>query len=250
MTVGIGCTGLFLACALAFIFIFLPAIELARESSKLVPQCKTRLKDLSIGMHNYAQSHDGAFPDSVWDGSDGLRESWRVRLSPLLDRSELSVSYLPSFAWDAAENLRVAQSRLEPFTCSANRLPQDDSGRYFTAYAVITGPATVFPNQKAIRVAEITDGTSHTIYIGECSGLNIVWTEPRDIDVSKQKMGINLPGDRPGFSSSILSSYHREGAYVALADGSVRFLSETIDTNVLQALTTATGGEKVPDEGW
>ena len=84
--------------------------------------------------------------------------------------------------------------------------------------------------------------------LGECSGLNIVWTEPRDIDTSKQKIGINLPGDRPGTSSSILSSYHRGGAYVTFADGHVQFLSETIDPKVLQALTTATGGEKVTDD--
>ena len=130
------------------------------------------------------------------------------------------------------------------------RIGKDDFGRYFTAYAVLTGPATIFPTQKAIRFAEITDGTSHTILIGECSGLNIVWTEPRDIDVLQQKIGINLPGDRPGFSSAILSSYHSGGAYVALADGSVRFLSENIDPNILQALTTATGGENVADDGW
>jgi prepilin-type processing-associated H-X9-DG protein len=86
--------------------------------------------------------------------------------------------------------------------------------------------------------------------LGECSGLNIVWTEPRDIDTSKQRIGINFPGGRPGWSSSILSSYHRGGAYAGFADGSARFLSEKIDPKVLHALTTATGGEKLPPGSW
>ena len=66
--------------------------------------------------------------------------------------------------------------------------------------------------------------------------------------MSKQKIGINLPGDRPRFSSSILSSYRSGGAHVAFADGHVRFLSEKIDPKVLQSLTTATGSNNVPGE--
>jgi prepilin-type processing-associated H-X9-DG protein len=98
-----------------------------------------------------------------------------------------------------------------------------------------------------LDVLSNADGLSQTILLGECSGLIIVWTEPRDIDASKQKIGINLPGDRPRTSSSILSSYHPGGAYVVFADGRVLFLSEKIDPKVLQALTTATGGEEIDD---
>ena len=39
------------------------------------------------------------------------------------------------------------------------------------------------------------------------------------------------------------------GAYVATADGSVRFLSDRNDHKVLQAQTTVTGGDNVPEDG-
>jgi hypothetical protein len=249
LTVGSGCAGLLLVSILAFIFVFLPAVKLARESATRTT-CRSALKTLGIAMHNYVEGHDGTFPDTVSGASGEPQQSWRISLLPLLDQPKLRSSYSSSVAWDTPSNLPAGRARLHSFICSANNFPTDDSGRYFTAFAAMTGPSTVFPNQKGIDLAEVTDGTSHTILIGECSGLNIVWTEPRDIDVSNQKIGINLPGDRPRFSSSILSSYHRGGAYVALADGSVRFLSEKIDPKALQALTTATGGENVPDDGW
>jgi hypothetical protein len=85
------------------------------------------------------------------------------------------------------------------------------------------------------------DGLAHTILLGECTALKIVWTEPRDIDTSKQRMGINS-------TSSILSSPHRGGAFVVFADGRVKFLSEEIDPKTLEALTTATGGENIPHD--
>jgi prepilin-type processing-associated H-X9-DG protein len=40
-----------------------------------------------------------------------------------------------------------------------------------------------------------------------------------------------------------MSSYHPAGASGAFADGSVRFLSGTINAQVLRALTTIAGGE-------
>jgi prepilin-type processing-associated H-X9-DG protein len=247
LTVGSGCAGLLVASVLAFIFVFLPAVKLARESATRTT-CRSTLKNLGIVMHNYVEGHDGTFPDTVSGASDGAQQSWRINLLPLLDQPDLRSSYSPTVAWDAPANLPVGRTRLHSFICSANNFPTDDSGRYFAAFAALTGPSTVFPTQQGIRLAEVTDGTSHTILIGECSGLTIVWTEPRDINVSKQKIGINLSGDRPRFSSSILSSYHRGGAYAAFADGHVQFLSEKIDPRVLQALTTATGAETIPDD--
>ena len=121
--------------------------------------------------------------------------------------------------------------------------------RYFTAYAAVTGPQTAFPGCQALPITQITDGASSTIVYGEAPGLKIVWTEPRDIDISLVTMGINLPGTRRGESPGTFSSYHPPGgATVVFADGSVRFLSERINPAVLKALLTATGGEPVADE--
>jgi hypothetical protein len=111
----------------------------------------------------------------------------------------------------------------------------------------MSGPRTAFPAENPLSLDAIrnADGWAHTILFGECTGLRIVWTEPRDIDTSKQEIGITSTRSSPA-ASSILSSPHRGGAFVVMADGSIKFLSETIDRSVLKALTTATGGEDIP----
>ena len=46
-------------------------------------------------------------------------------------------------------------------------------------------------------------------------------------------------------STSNFSSYHPGGANFALADGSVNFITETVDQGVLRGLSTTSGGEAV-----
>ncbi|MCA9218829.1 MAG: DUF1559 domain-containing protein, partial [Planctomycetales bacterium] len=42
-----------------------------------------------------------------------------------------------------------------------------------------------------------------------------------------------------------IDSFHPGGAQVLMADGSTRFIADTIDPNVLQSLLTRSGGEQV-----
>jgi len=77
-----------------------------------------------------------------------------------------------------------------------------------------------------------------------CGHDEVVWSEPRDIDVRQQSISVNAPGRRPGHSVSILSSYHSGGAHVAKADGSVAFLSSNMDPEVLRSLTMAFAADR------
>jgi prepilin-type processing-associated H-X9-DG protein len=251
-SVGSGCAAVLLGVGVSCYTIVFPAYKRWYDTLyENQPRCRPHLKELAIAMHNYAEMNDRTFPDSVSGEPGKPGHSWRVTMMPFVYAPGSLASFSPEATWDAPENLALGRTHFRVLWCSENPFRTDESGRYFSAFAAVTGPQTIFPDQKGIRFADFTDGISHTILIGECSGLNIVWTEPRDIDVSKQKIGINLPGDRPRYSSSILSSYHRGGAHVVFADGHVRFVSEKIDPKVLQALTTATGAEQIPeDSSW
>jgi len=59
-------------------------------------------------------------------------------------------------------------------------------------------------------------------------------------------VGVNLVGQGKRDSPGAVSSYHPHGGFVAMADGSVRFLTNQTDPNVLKALLTADGGEVLP----
>jgi len=68
--------------------------------------------------------------------------------------------------------------------------------------------------------------------------------------------GINGPGSIPGdgiFTRTGFDgffSYHPGGCHFQLADGSVRFISETIDAVTLASLTARGGGETISANDW
>jgi len=241
-----------LAAAVAFVlsvvFILLPAVKHARESGTRY-YCRGRMRTLYLATINYAEQNGGQLPDLVTRNPGLAPQSWRVTVLPFLGRENALSTWSPAQAWDKPANRATAQTKISELFCPDNPFPTDDLGRFYTAYAAMSGPGTAFPAASPLSLDAIShaDGSAHTILFGECTGLQIVWTEPRDIDTSKHEIGITSTRHSPA-ASSILSSPHRGGAYVVMADGSTKFLSDTIDRSVLKALTTATGGEAIPRE--
>ena len=246
-----GCGALIVGCVVSWVVVISPAYKRWYDTLwERRPVCRHHLKNTVIAAQNWAAINENRLPNSVVEPAGDPPHSWRVAILAYDDRPDLPRLYRMDAEWDAAVNQPIAQARVWMFQCEANPFPADAAGRYYTNYAAVTGPNTAFPGGKGVTVEGISrsDGMAQTILFGECSGLNIVWTEPRDIDVSKQKIGINLPGDRPRYSSSILSSYHPGGAHVAFADGRVQFLSEKIDPKVLKAMTTVADIEETEED--
>ncbi|MEX1039942.1 MAG: DUF1559 domain-containing protein [Pirellulaceae bacterium] len=111
-----------------------------------------------------------------------------------------------------------------------------------------------------IRFKDIIDGTSNTLIIGEITGDHKVTTRSSatalngnsyaHYDLFDTSTGINGPFTMPGggayaFRPQAFSSFHPGGAHFALADGSVRLFTETIDQITLAGLTTRAGDEVV-----
>lgn len=129
------------------------------------------------------------------------------------------------------------------------------------------------------RMADITDGTSNTIAIGEAVpdmgaipemgtvrennqpgfGRKDHWgIGSDDVDTTNQgdmsealgSTGVPMNQKKPAVGSTAFAAYeisfgsrHTGGAQFAMADGSVRFLTENIDVRVYSALGTRDGGE-------
>jgi len=143
-------------------------------------------------------------------------------------------------------------------------------------------PNTNYSTTTATQLRRVTDGLSKTILICEvtgrgsypsqsfrgtwASGLNCVAIGPRSLtvklvnpNVSPSPNGYNpLSPPAPntltdaGFMNSSntqsLFSDHPGGAHVAMGDGSVRFVAETINDATLVAMTSMNGGETVSGE--
>jgi prepilin-type N-terminal cleavage/methylation domain-containing protein/prepilin-type processing-associated H-X9-DG protein len=122
------------------------------------------------------------------------------------------------------------------------------------------------------RPAEVTDGTSNTILLAEDAGRPQLWSGRRlvapvgggggawagggseialDGSAADGSSVATLTGSGPWpcgincINKGEVYSFHAGGANVAMADGSVRFLREGLDMNVLAALITRAGGEVI-----
>jgi prepilin-type processing-associated H-X9-DG protein len=223
--------------------LLLPAVPSAREAAKRMA-CSNNLKQIGLALHNWHDA-EGRFPDAF--GDDNPPRSWRVTLLPYVEYQGLFDRYDSSQSWDSEANLPIARTEVMSYSCPSipREASLDEQQRVVTPYALLVGSDTVFPEGRGRSLDEITDGASNTLMVVEAAGRRLVWTEPRDVDTRRQTVAVNAPGNQPGRSEGILSSHHMQGANAALADGSVRFLSESSDANVLRALTTAAAGDEI-----
>jgi len=228
----LGCVAAMLfCCAPVGIALLLPAVQQAREAARRT-QCKNNLKQIGLALHNYADAN-GTFPPAfIADETGKPMHSWRVLILPYLDQAQLYNEYDFSQPWDGPTNSRLITRMPAVYACPSN--PVQGSN---TAYVGVFGEHCIFRGGEPVKIREITDGTSNTLLVGEATRANIPWMKPADVDVAVHPS----IGDPDGFSS-----YHAGGAQFLLADGSVRFIAQTINALTLQALFTRDGGEVLP----
>ena len=121
------------------------------------------------------------------------------------------------------------------------------------------------------RIVEIKDGTSHTTLFSEAGGRDKQWyaggvagptntgtgpiwadSDNRLTITGTDATGTKLNGKGPcamncNNLNGDIYAFHTHGANIAFADGSVRFIPETVDVVYLAALVTKEGGEVVKD---
>lgn len=215
---------------------FAEAVQAAQEAARS-SNCRGHLKGVIVAWHD---RHDslGRFPPLV-EAENAPPRSWRVELLPWLEQRDLRARYVESAEWDAPPNLPIARTEMPLYRCPSNRAPTRADGLWFTAYAAVRGPETLFPEGRGLSLDEVAraDGTANTIAVLEACAGQIVWTEPRDLDWS-------APEALAEILNILSAGPHPQGVNAAFVDGSVRTLSPRIEPRLLKALLTATGGEE------
>lgn len=227
------------------------ALESSHRSS-----CNCHLKQFGLAMHNY---HDtfGSFPPAFVLGPDGRKwHSWRVLILPYLEQQALYDEYRFDEPWDGPNNRKLLAKMPQIFVCpsrprepksatllaigvlACNDGPGPSVKNGITSYAAVLGQDCVFRGVQSVNVKEITDGTSNTLLIGECTHTKIPWTKPEDIDIAIHP----TLGDPGGFSGT-----HGDGVMFLIADGAVKFLSTLLPQATVDALFTRNGGESMTD---
>ncbi len=274
--------------------LLMAAIQKVRLASARVV-CLSRMQQLGLAAHNH-HSTKGEFPAGVWfppsnvDNSAGI--SWQTLLLPYLEQDALWqrawAAHQADPIGESAEHQAIATVKLPAFRCFADTRNYGSHGPLrvdvwghpgwaLNNYLGVAGTAMsendgLFHPGKVCKLAEVTDGTSHTLMIGERpSGrhgyhsnwyagwgfMHFVYSTVLPVDVrfantpvthvSCPRVGVFQSGkhDDPCHDYHFWS-YHDGGANFAFADGSARFVSYAAAGH-LPALATKAGAEVVSE---
>ena len=208
--------------------VLLPAVASARGAARRV-QSMNNLKMIGLAMHNH---HDSTktFPAAYSANQAGKPLlSWRVKILPYIEGESLYRQFRLDEPWDSEHN-----KKLIPLMPQVYKAAGSNAAPGKTNYLTVRGEKTIFPGAKGIRMAEIRDGTSNTIMAVEVSDQKaVIWTKPDDLEYDPNNPAAGLVGLRKG------------GFNALWCDGSVRFVSQGIDPQVLKLLFTRDDGQVI-----
>lgn len=273
------------------IALLLPAVQAAREAARRM-QCANNFKQVGLALHNYHSVRECFPPGMFAGGSTNMYFSWSVYTLPYMEQDSLyaNIDFGDTYGyWGGSTTFhgggaKMANSAISRTTIPGYLCPTDpQSGEKIwvwsgepkgTPQAGATNMAGVadsrywqksggmpeeFPVNDGIMggnrpcsIADIKDGTSNTLIVGECTGggagtaMGQFWACWNLYDTYD---GINGPRSVPGGATPAtynaewagFSSFHPTGCNFLLADGSVSFVSQSIAGNILAALTTRAG---------
>jgi prepilin-type processing-associated H-X9-DG protein len=202
--------------------LLLPPIQAAREAARRT-HCTDHVRELSKAVRRYDSLNHSLPPAYTTDADGKPLLSWRVLLLPYLDEAALYDQFRLDEPWDSPHNRALAARMPRVYRC-----PSDcNVNSQETSYVLITGRGTAFEGAQAVKFRDLERGTLNTVFFAESSESGIIWTEPRDVDVSALNQGLDAP---PGQG---LRSAHPEVVNVGYADGHVESLDKGMSPQVL-----------------
>jgi prepilin-type N-terminal cleavage/methylation domain-containing protein/prepilin-type processing-associated H-X9-DG protein len=273
--------------------LLLPAVQKIREAASRT-RCQNNLKQIGLAFHNYHSAH-GIFPPGFLSRADeengpglGPGWGWAALLLPYVEQEPLYRRI--DFSLDIAHptNMGARMTSIPIFLC-----PSDDVNyRTFTvstesltpicdvAFANYvgmggtfevtgfpdTGTGVLFRNSR-IRVTDIVDGSSNTLFTGERASARSPQTTWVGAVTNSAVQPINPGYDVEGPPVLVLTntgeaadarvpnnpldhvedtnSRHPQGVNFLFGDGSVRVIQNSIRPTLWEAIGTRAGGEPV-----
>jgi len=171
--------------------LLLPAVQQAREAARRT-QCKDALKQLSLALHNYHDTHSTLPPGytylpnfSTTPANNGAGFGWGAMILPFVEQTAV----YQQFNWNAAlydaSNITAREHKLAVFLCPNDAISDGgfvlmgpDPERYAMAsYVANFGPpdlddtqeqrSGMFSRNSKTRFGDVTDGLSNTLLLGE-----------------------------------------------------------------------------------
>jgi prepilin-type N-terminal cleavage/methylation domain-containing protein/prepilin-type processing-associated H-X9-DG protein len=285
-----------IALVAILIGLLLPAVQKVREAASNL-RCKNNLKQIGLALHNY-HGRTNCFPPGYLDrnpdpNSDAYADQgpgwgWAAFLLPDLEQDNvynrinfnqnvgvnpICQTFLPVF-WCPSDQ------QLSPFTVSSAATPSVPfasvaQGNYIAVNGILetssypgsnVGP---FLRNSRFRIADITDGLSNTLFIGERNSghSRTTWTgtvpggsvpalqssdpisnaEAAAALVLGHGNRTHLPNDPFLTDADVFYSRHTQGVNFLLGDGSVRSVPGSINGIIYENLLNRSDGNAIGD---
>lgn len=250
--------------------LLLPAVQSAREAARRA-ECQNHLRQIGIAFHAYHDSQRQLPIGCVEKRTprtkpSGRQLAWSAEILPQLEEASLWKQINFNAAYDSPENAHAATTIVSVYLCpSTNRLAAGREGVIVTRtasasaaayraaatdYGGIYGAAQ-FPKtangvllyDEAIKFADITDGTSHTLAVAEDTGRGS--TQDGEWINGENIFDVNNPVNSQQHNE--IWSDHVGGAMVLWCDGGATLLDNATDPKVLEAICTRAGNEIYSD---
>ncbi|OWK38072.1 hypothetical protein FRUB_07192 [Fimbriiglobus ruber] len=268
--------------------LLLPAVQKVREAAART-KCNNNLKQIGLALHNYHDTN-GNFPAGYVDANTNVNSDasadqgpgwgWAAMLLPNLEQANV---YTQINQTQGVGTQAVSQQVLSVFLCPSDQLLPTFTV-YKTSAVVAQGNYTavngvletssypgsntgVFLRNSKYRVADVTDGLSNTLFIGERNSGHAKATWAGSVagglvtaDQSSDPIGnaeyaqtlvlshgsrTHLPNDPLLWDADVFYSKHIGGVNFLLGDGSVRSISSSIDGITYENLLSRADGNVV-----
>lgn len=265
--------------------LLMPAVQAAREAARRM-SCSNNMKQIGLGLHHYHDSFKKFPPGWIAlteDGSQPLATGahgwgWLSLTLPFLEQQQLSdiINYSQPIA--AVANGRAREISLELFQCPSDVTPveyfrlasEDDPAEILAELPIANyvgvfgtgelheceelGPGQIcwgnglFYHLSNSRFADIRDGTSQTIVLGERASEHgySTWmgAVPEGEESVARILGIaDHPPNAVEGHLDDFSSQHPGGVHFVFGDGSVKILTNEIELPVYRAMATIGDGD-------
>ena len=269
-----------IAIITVLIALLLPAVQQSREAARR-HQCQNNLLQLGLALHDYHLAHRVFPPGSVNrtgpidNTKSGYKHGWIIQILPFRDEANLYRAINPNLG--VYEQTQIDFVRMSPhgLSCPSSPLPPGETpSGYAGCHHDVEAPINSDDNgmlflNSSVRLDDVMDGQQYTLFAGEIRDPGMWMVGSRfslrnpgtRIDTQSNTTPANTPdvyvtdadGDGvddakaagapdPQTSVGGFGSFHSGGGNFLLVDGSIRFISSSVDRGVYQHLGSRRDG--------
>ena len=203
------------------------------QSAARRAQSTNNLKQMGLALLQYEQTHHVFPPGGVFDQLGRPFQSWQTLILPYMEQEALYQRINFDAPWNAYVNQPVFQTGILAYQRPGVDVFKNESGYALSHYAA---SVDMLGGDQPRRLADVSDGTSSTLMVGEVVGDFKAWGEPTNW--RDPRLGLNK-------SPRGFGSVSPGGVSFLFVDGSVRFIKNSVDPTVLEALATPSEHEQV-----